>query len=269
MPVTEWMEKLGRAIFESPFGPQVSRESPELAEIRLAVLDEVRLRTHRVSGREVFPYNLVQIRLRGVPAEQSAIFTGKFFAQFCQEELRAGLAKSGVRFPAGLEVEVDTTADLPLAGEQWLSVETSARAEPPPAAVSKRAARLVVVKGEANHPEIALSKARTNLGRTADVYRTDGPSRRNDLAFSESDAISRTVSREHAHITYSKKTAEYRIFNDRSYKPGVKPGGTCGLWIIRDGLSYEVHRGERGARLEPGDEIHLGRAVLRFQAPRG
>ena len=56
MPVTEWMEKLGRAIFESPFGPQISRESPELAEIRLAVLDEVKSRTHRVSGREVFPY---------------------------------------------------------------------------------------------------------------------------------------------------------------------------------------------------------------------
>ena len=59
------------------------------------------------------------------------------------------------------------------------------------------------------------------------------------------------------------KSGEYRLFNDRSYNPTSK-NANCGLWIIRDGLSHEVHRGARGTKLEPGDEIHLGRAVLRF-----
>jgi pSer/pThr/pTyr-binding forkhead associated (FHA) protein len=261
MPVTEWIERLGRAIFESPFGSQeISRETPELAEVRLAVLREVRARTHRVSGREVFPYNEVRICLRGVPPEHAGIFTGKFFAEFCTEELRAGLTKSGVRFPSDLGVEVETTTTLPLTGEQWLKVETATRPQLP--AAPKRAARIIVLKGAANHTELALTKARTNIGRTADVYRTGGPSRRNDVAFDQSSEISRTVSREHAHITYSKKTGEYRLFNDRPGTGGARE--TCGLWIIRDGLSYEVHHGARGARLESGDEIHLGRAVVKF-----
>jgi hypothetical protein len=46
---------------------------------------------------------------------------------------------------------------------------------------------------------------------------------------------------------------------------GNKAEGGCGLWIIRDGLSQEVHRNARGTRLQAGDEIHLGRAVLKFK----
>ncbi len=120
-----------------------------------------------------------------------------------------------------------------------------------------------MVKGSANHSDVTLTKARTNIGRTSDVYRSDGPSRRNDLAFDESTDESRTVSREHAHIMYSKKTGEYRLFNDRTYDATQK-NAVCGVWILRDGISHEVHHGARGTRLQPGDEIHLGRAVVKF-----
>jgi hypothetical protein len=266
MPITEWIEKLGRVIFESPFGVlEIARDAPELAEIRLAVLDEVKARSHRVGDRDVFPYNAVRIRLNGVPDEQAKVFTGKFFAQFCEQELRSGLAKSNYRFPEDLEVEVETSSALPGPKDRWLVVESESRPRPQAEAHPPAAARLAVVRGLANHTDLPLEKARTNLGRTMDVYRKAGPSRRNDLAFDESDEISRTVSREHAHIIFDRKTGECRLFNDRSYKPETdKPTGNCGLWIIRDGLSHEVHRGERGVRLEPGDEIHLGRAVVRF-----
>lgn len=121
----------------------------------------------------------------------------------------------------------------------------------------------MVVEGSANEREVPLIKARTNIGRTADVYRADGMSRRNDLAFAEDSEVNGTVSREHAHVLYDKNTGEYRLFNDRWYKREDKGG--CGLWIVRDGLSQEVHRTSRGTKLEAGDEIHLGRAVVRFQ----
>lgn len=268
MPISEWIEKLGRVIFESPFGVlEMNRDAPELAEIRLAVLDEVKAKSHRVGGRDVFPYNAVSIRLNGVPEEQAKVFRGKFFAGFCEQELRAGLSKSNYRFPADLEVEVETTPDLPGPRDRWLVVRAESRPRPeaPPGVTT--GARLIVVRGLANRSELALEKSRTNIGRTADVYRKAGPSRRNDLAFDESDEISRTVSREHAHVIFDRKTGECRLFNDRSYRPETgKPDSNCGLWIIRDGLSHAVHRGERGTRLEPGDEIHLGRAVVKFAA---
>ncbi len=263
MPISDWMEKLGRAIFESPFGPALSG-APELAEMRLAVLDEVKARSHRVAGRSVFPYNVIRIRLRGVNASQAGFFQGTFFAQFCEQEIRAGLSRANCRYPDDLRVEVETTAELPGPGEQWLSVSAESQVKPETAPASRKIARLVVVRGVANHAELSLNKARINIGRPVEVYRSNGPSRRNDLAFSQPDEINATVSREHAHIIYAKKTGEYRLFNDRYYKVGAKSDQACGLWIIRDGLSRAVHRDSRGVRLLPGDEIHLGRAVVRF-----
>jgi hypothetical protein len=84
--------------------------------------------------------------------------------------------------------------------------------------------------------------------------------RRNDLAFVEDSEENRSVSREHAHIDRDNTTGEYRLFNDRWYERGAD----CGTRIVRDGVSIEVHRDTRGRRLEPGDEIHLGRAILIF-----
>ena len=72
-----------------------------------------------------------------------------------------------------------------------------------------------------------------------------------DLAFVDDTDINRSVSREHAHIQYDRSTGEYRLFNDRWYERG----DACGIWIVRDGISREVHRDTRGAKLEAGDAI--------------
>jgi len=260
--MTNWIEKLGRTIFEAPFGgEQLVKDAPGMAEIRLAVLDDVRGKTQRVAGREVFPCNAVRLLIRGVSEEQAGVFTGAFFLGLLEDELRAGLKRMQCRFPADLRVEVETTPDLPVAGEQWVEVHTESRrsAAAAPSAEEPHVARLAVVRGTPNIAELVLDKARTNIGRPAEVFTQNGPSRVNDLAFAADDEINRTVSREHAHITRDKRTGEYRIFNDRVYK-----GGNCGMWIMRGGLSQEVHHNARGARLEDGDEIHLGNAVLRF-----
>jgi hypothetical protein len=175
-----------------------------------------------------------------------------------ERELRTSLAKAHVHFPDDLVVQVDSTPEFPVSPEGWVAVEVESRARAT-AAGPRRMAKLVVVQGTANLPEIAIDKARTNIGRTVDVERSDGPSRRNDLAFTDDSPVNRTVSREHAHILFSKTRGEYRLFNDR-----VHPEGNCGLWILRDGLSKPVHRDDRGVRLIAGDEIHFGSAVVRF-----
>jgi hypothetical protein len=258
MAVTQWVEKLGRAMFESPFaGLDAKHETPELAEVRLALLDEVKAKSHRVSGRPVFPYNRVCVRLRGVSEQHSGMLSSGFFVAFCERELRDSLTRARCRFPDDLQVAVVTSPELPAPEQPWLSVTAESQEKTAP---TRKTGRLVVVRGAANEKELLLSKARTNIGRTAEIYRADGPSRRNDLAFSEGGDVNRTVSREHAHILYVKTAGEYRLFNDR---PSTTDGA-CGLWIIRDGLSRAVQRDSRGVKLHHGDEIHLGRAVLRF-----
>ena len=118
----------------------------------------------------------------------------------------------------------------------------------------------MVKQGTANAQEISLDKPRVQIGRDSDVYRDGGMVRRNDLVFAEDTDVNRSVSREHAHIDYDNTTGEYRLFNDRWYPRGTDSGTR----IVRDGVSIEVHRDSRGSKLEPGDEIHLGRAIVMF-----
>jgi hypothetical protein len=265
MKISEIIERLGRKVFEAPFGAnaQAIGESPEVAEIRIAVLDEVKKKIQRAGGHALFPYNVVRIQIRAA-ADEGAVFERDFFRRFFDEEVRKGLSKEACRFPEDLRVEIRATSEE----GKWLHVETLAEDIAPIADEVPRvrkAAKLVVSAGTANKSEIPLQKARTNIGRLTDVYKSEGLSRRNDLAFAADNPINRTVSREHAHIVHDKKTGEYRLFNDRWYKRGDKAENNCGLWIVRDGMGQEVHRDTRGTRLLPGDEIHLGKAVIKFQ----
>src|SRR3984957_19711978 len=265
MKISELIERLGRTVFEAPFGAnaQAIGESPEVAEIRIAVLDEVKKKIQRAGGQALFPYNEVRIEIRAA-AEEGAVFERDFFRRFFDEEVRKGLSKEACRFPEDLRVEIRAVEG----SGKWLNVvmlSEELAVLPEEAPRTRRTARLVVSAGTANKSEIPLKKARTNIGRLGDVYKSEGLSRRNDLAFAADNAINRTVSREHAHIVHDKKTGEYRLFNDRWYTRGNKAENNCGLWIVRDGMGQEVHRDSRGTRLLPGDEIHLGKAVVKFQ----
>lgn len=262
MAFSDVFEKLGRAIFESPFeSKRLAQDAPELAEIRLAAIDAIKAKSHGVGGTNVFPYDVVRVHLLGVPAEQETVFQSQFLRSYFADELKTALTRSSYRFPGTLAVELTTTPRLPSPEEKWLSIETLMRqpvARPGPS--QTRPAMLTVIKGQANQHQISLEKPRTNIGRTVEVFRGAGPSRRNDLAFSGDAEADQSVSREHAHIIRVTESGEYRLFNDRSYKGD----GNCGLWIVREGLSNPVHRSARGTLLKAGDEIHLGTAVLRF-----
>ncbi|HEX4228933.1 MAG TPA: FHA domain-containing protein [Bryobacteraceae bacterium] len=262
MAISNVFEKLGRAIFESPFGSNpVVKDAPELAEIRLAVLDAVKAKGHRAGGRNVFPYNLVRIKLLGVSEEQARILQHQFLTNYFADELRSGLLRQNYRFPDDLRVELHTTPEFPTSKQNWLSVETDVDRSKASPGLGDATATLVVMHGTANVQDFPILKTRTNIGRTSEVYRADGPSRRNDLAFDEDSAVNQSVSRQHAHVIFTQKAGEYRLFNDRNYKGPSNNG----LWIVRDGASQPVHRGNRGTLLEPGDEIHLGDAILRFE----
>lgn len=261
MNLTEFLEKWGRTIFESPLSRTtrtVPLESPaELAEIRFAVLEEVRRNSYRAGARLVFPFDLVRVSLRGVEESRAGTFRSGFFRDYLEHEIQAHLRADSVRFPERLRVEVEVATGLPLPNEPWMTVGVASQEQPSEA---KRPARLLVQKGIANATELPIDKPRVYVGREVDVYREGGMRRRNDLAFMEDGEVTRSVSREHAHIDYDPTTGEYRLFNDRWYARG----SDCGTRIVRHAVSLEVHRDMRGARLEPGDEIHLGSAILIF-----
>jgi len=259
MNLTDFLEKWGRTLLEAPLASRPNPdEPPELAEIRMAALDEIRAKSYRSGGRKVFPYDLLRVRLHGVEEGRAAVYAGRFFRKYLEQEVRNALAHEACRYPESLRVEVEVAIGLPQRGENWLAVEAGQQEHTNQGA----GAKLVVREGAANVAEIRLNKARTNIGRAADVMRSEGLHRRNDLVFASDTEVNRSVSREHAHIGFDKASGEYRLFNDRWYQLGSHD---CGTWIVRDGMSLEVHRNTRGTKLESGDEIHFGLAVVEFQ----
>src|SRR5471030_1651205 len=248
MNLGDYLERFGRTLSESPLATAPDPdEPPELAEIRLAVIDRIREKSYRSGGKKVFPFDLLRVNLRGLEESRVGIFTGRFFRTY---------------------LELEASAGLPKPGEEWFTVDAASLE--PNGRASKPAARLVICEGTANAAEIGLRQPRTNIGRVVDVYRSEGLHRRNDLAFVEDTEVNRSVSREHAHIVFDNISGDYRLFNDRWYPRGGPPqlGNAqveCGTWIVRGGMSREVHRDSRGFKLEPGDEIHFGRAVVRFE----
>ena len=264
MTLTEFVERVGRTIFEAPFGgtPRAAN-SAELAEIRHAILAEIERRSHRASGRNLFPYNRITILIRGADQQQATALQGDFLREYFENEILQSLAKADAQHPDGLRVAVDVSSDYPPKGEPWLSVVTVFEEPPPAPKPQERIGWLMVIKGLAFPSELALDRPRTNIGRNLDVYRTQGLSRRNHMAFEEETEIGRTVSREHAHIVRDRDSGEYRLFNDRFYNRAR--GESCSIWIVREGLSQEVHHNARGVKLQDGDEIHLGRAILQFR----
>ena len=265
MTLTDFVERVGRTLFEAPFGGGTPRKAhhAELAEIRHAILEDLESKTHRTGGRNLFPYNRVVIQIRGADAHQAGALQGDFLRSYFESEIRQSLDKWEAQHPEGLRVAVEVSNEAPAKGEPWLSVVTSFEEAAAAVKPKDRIARLVAIEGTTSPSELALEQPRTNIGRTLDVYRTQGLSRRNHLAFLAEDEISNTVSREHAHILRDSTNGEYRLFNDRFYNR--ERGESCSTWIIRDGISQDVHRNTRGIRLQDGDEIHLGRAVLQFR----
>jgi len=85
MNVTEFLEKWGRSVFEKPLSrAAVSESPPELAEIRLAILDEVRRHCYRAGARQVFRSTWCRFRCevskRSAPSSSGAISSGSIWS---------------------------------------------------------------------------------------------------------------------------------------------------------------------------------------------
>ena len=99
-----------------------SGEPPELAEIRLAILDRIREKSYRSGGRKVFPFDLLRVELRGVEESRRDVFAGQFFRRYLEQEVHSALHAGGCRFPENLRVDV-AAGGLARAREDWLTVE--------------------------------------------------------------------------------------------------------------------------------------------------
>jgi FHA domain len=121
---------------------------------------------------------------------------------------------------------------------------------------------LTVVCGTAARKHYSFAAGRIDLGRCGEVRDTRNRLvRTNHVAFIErSGDVNRTVSRQHAHITYEPTSGGYRVRDD---------GSVRGTSVVRNGGTVAVPPGSVGVRLRTGDELVLGEARLRIRLDEG
>lgn len=228
-----------------------------------AVLDALERQVQPVGrGRRVFPYVGVTVQVLARESSSAAIS-----AAFQDFGLRTAerLAELRCDPPSTLDVDVTCVHEAPAAwaAGQLFAIDYVAPAASAPLRDRETPSRVptlhvTVLAGTTAEIAEGFSDATVSIGRTADLSDEQGRHRRNRIAFLDIvDGINETVGRAHARLRRDPVTAEYRLFDD---------GSRNGTSILRDGETIVVHRRDpRGVRVRSGDEIHVGRAILRVE----
>jgi FHA domain len=241
-----------RNFFDAPLPPDAA--PLELLEAALEQLE----RKAQPSGRgaRVFPYTRVVVHVAQPAADRAAIEA--VFSRL-DVRLRERLAEIRCDVPSALVIST-TIADGAADGIPLVRVECSTNGDgASPAAMSlPPGLQVAVLKGQADRAEYTFSGGVIPIGRGIEPSDAFGRVRHNEITFVDEvrDGITETVARAHARVEFDPVLAAYVVFNESSSNP---------TFVVRNGRSLRINpRDPRGVRLESGDHLHIGRAVLKM-----
>jgi len=243
-----------RRFFDAP--PE-SDASP--LEICQAVLEEIEQKVQPLGrGRRVFPYRRIRIRICSSGVDRPAIEAA---CADLDRRIEERLTELRCDTQPSLDVEV---AALDAAPADWpperrFAIDYHRDGETRTATLqSPPQLHVVVVKGAATERTFTFTESTVAIGRTGEPTDDLGRMRRNRVAFTDvRDGITETVGRAHARLRFDAASSSYLLFDD---------GSSNGTAIVRDGTTIPVPRLDpRGVRVRSGDEIQVGRAVMRIE----
>ena len=249
-----WLDKLEHSIGSafSKLGPPKGGAGLEIAELRRAIVREIADRVEpRGRGEYIFAYTAVEVELYAGDPERRDVLDAALGGDALQADIQEALRERGVS--AAPDVRVSATDNVEMAAVApykitWLRQGAHVKGR------SRPAARLTVIRGQADVERLAIERDRIYLGRMKEIVDAKvGLKRRNDLAF---DASETTVARRHAVLIYEPSSAAFRLMND--------PSNQSGTVVFRDGAAIRCDS-TRGVQLRSGDEIHLGTARVGFE----
>jgi hypothetical protein len=249
----DYWKKLESA-FEQIVGGEVTDSHP--LDILHQVLDELEGRVLSFK-RKLAPERLL-VRICAKDETQGALFRRAFLDEpYLKEAVRQELEELGLAEDKQPEIEIEVAVQPGLFDGKRFVIDEVWKSQSQ-AGPRRASARLVVVEGVAEATPIEITKDRTTIGRRSDVHNQMGhPIRHNDLAFTEEDPISRTVSRSQAHIEFDARKKQYRLLHDE---------GSSTTGVLRDGRLIDITKNPRGLLLMPGDVLYFGKARVRFEA---
>jgi hypothetical protein len=228
-------------------------------EVSQAILDDVERRVEPVGrGRRVFPYTRLVIRIRQVHADRAPLESA---LEGLDAKIRERLAEVRCEAARTIDVRVAYLEKAPAdwAPDQVFAIDYFREAEVP-AAVDAPApplpVQVTVLRGAATESGYTFTEPVISIGRSSDLTDELGRVRRNRVAFLDTvDGVTETVGRAHARLRFDPISREYHLFDD---------GSSNGTAIIRGATTITVPpRDPRGVRVQSGDEVQVGRAVIR------
>lgn len=243
-----------RDFFDAPLGAGAAP-----LELLQAALDELE-RHAQPSGRgsRAFPYTRLVIHVRQPEASHAAIEA--VFRQL-DARLRERLAEIRCEVPHNLVTSISLTGET---GEDGpvLRVECSNDLEvaqsSAPAPIERPSLQLTIVKGQCELACYTFASGTIAIGRGTEPADVFGRVRRNDVAFLDvRDGVTETVARAHARLEFDRELGAYVLFNESTSNP---------TFLLRGGRSIRVvPRDPRGVRVQTGDALQLGRAIVRIE----
>jgi hypothetical protein len=228
-------------------------------EVCQAVLDDVERRVEPVGrGRRVFPYTRLAIRIRQSQADRAPL---ESTFEELDRRIRDRLAEVRCEVPRAIDVRMTYLKKVPAdwRPDQMFAIDYSREPEVavlPEAPTPPPAVHVAVLRGAATESTYTFTEPMISIGRSADLTDELGRVRRNRVAFLDTvDGVTETVGRAHARLRFDTAAREYLLFDE---------GSSNGTSIIRGGTTIAVHpRDPRGVRVQSGDEVQVGRAVIR------
>jgi hypothetical protein len=246
--VTRTLRARVRSFFDAPIGANAAP-----LELLQAALDELEGKVQPAGrGTRVFPYSHVTVHVAQPAPDRAAI--DAVFAQL-GARLRERLTEIRCAIPSSLVTAVSVTDGVsgidPVLRVECRNDVTAT----PSAAPTLTTLQVRVVKGQCDRTDYEFSGGVVAIGRGAEPADAFGRVRRNEIAFLDvRDGISETVARAHARIDFDPAARAYLLFNESGSNP---------TFLVRGGRSLRVTpRDRRGVRLESGDHVQLGLAVV-------
>jgi hypothetical protein len=238
--------------------------------VRHAILQFIKEQLQKAEGGEGAVIKGLQLYVSCSNEErhvyESAVYAG-LEPRFLQEEVQRIVDDYAIEIPAGWQMEVIFTEEIPDQAIRAKNVSVALLIITNRTKGKKQAstAFLKVLNGDTAKEvyTITSGKQKYNIGREEKVQAADGFFRKNFVAFKgeSTNPANRSVSRQHAHIEWNEEESAFYLFADEG---GIPPGNKLKVRSV-EGEPWKLQTTQLGYSLKEGDQMILGEsAVLEF-----
>jgi len=252
------------------FNKGIPEKPQDVKTIREALLFFIRQELQKMEGGEGRHIKGFELFISCTPGERFMYDSAVFFEdeERFKNEIQRIADDFAIDLPDKWGMQVHFTDELPKEGIKMEALEVALVIKTPEHVVVQKSttAYIRILNGDAEKPayEIRAADGRINIGRDKKTQDNDGFVRENTIAFPHlsNNAGNKYISRQHAHIEWSKDALAFVIFADDG---GVPPRNKVKVKSRGEHNPVKLTFTELGHTLLEGDQIILGEsAVLEF-----